>query len=58
MQIGIRVNPDIDAKTHKKISTGRKEDKFGIDIKIAEKIFNNYRFNKYLDVIGLSVHIG
>jgi len=58
VQIGIRINPNIDAKTHTKISTGREEDKFGLNIETAETIFLNYRSNPNLDVVGLSVHIG
>ena len=58
VQIGIRINPNIDAKTHTKISTGREEDKFGLNIETAEKIFLNYRSNPNLDIVGLSVHIG
>ena len=58
IQVGIRVNPNVDANTHKKITTGRGEDKFGLDIENAEKIFKNYKLNSNLDVIGLSVHIG
>ena len=58
IQVGIRVNPDINAKTHKKITTGREEDKFGLSIKVAEKIFKNYEFSSNLNIIGLSVHIG
>ncbi len=58
VQIGIRINPNIDAKTHTKISTGREEDKFGLNIKTVETIFLNYRSNPNLDVVGLSVHIG
>ena len=58
IQVGIRVNPNINAKTHKKITTGREEDKFGLNIEIAEKIFKNYKFNSNLNIVGLSVHIG
>tara|TARA_Y100000590_G_scaffold459857_1_gene617943 strand:+ start:1576 stop:2841 length:1266 start_codon:yes stop_codon:yes gene_type:complete len=58
VNIGIRINPNIDAKTHKKITTGREEDKFGLDIITAEKIFKNYSFNSNIIVNGLSVHIG
>ncbi len=58
IQVGIRVNPDINAKTHRKITTGREEDKFGLSTKVAEKIFKNYEFNSNLNIIGLSVHIG
>tara|TARA_B100000686_G_scaffold160445_1_gene168069 strand:+ start:1536 stop:2801 length:1266 start_codon:yes stop_codon:yes gene_type:complete len=58
VQIGIRVNPNIDAETHKKITTGRQEDKFGLNIRMVEKIFKKYKYNQNLDVVGLSVHIG
>ena len=58
IQVGIRVNPNINAKTHKKITTGREEDKFGLSIEVAERIFKNYKFNPNLNIIGLSVHIG
>ena len=56
--IGIRLNPNIAAKTHNKISTGRKEDKFGLNyrdcIDLCKKI-NNF---KNLKLQGLSVHVG
>jgi len=58
IQVGIRINPDIDARTHKKITTGTEENKFGLNIKTAEKIFTDYKFNPNLDIVGLSVHIG
>ena len=56
--VGIRLNPNIDAKTHNKISTGRKNDKFGLNyndcINFCKKV-NNFR---NLKLEGLSVHIG
>ena len=56
--IGVRLNPNIDAKTHNKISTGRNNDKFGLNyndcINFCKKI-NNF---KNLKLEGLSVHIG
>ena len=58
VQVGIRVNPNIDAKTHSKIATGRKEDKFGLNIETVERIFKNYNLYSTLNIIGLSVHIG
>tara|TARA_B100000029_G_scaffold128913_1_gene122479 strand:- start:2140 stop:3402 length:1263 start_codon:yes stop_codon:yes gene_type:complete len=58
VQIGIRINPNIDAKTHKKITTGREENKFGIDIKNAEKIIKKYKNNNNIKLFGLSIHIG
>ena len=58
IQVGIRINPNIDSKTHKKITTGREENKFGLNIETAEKIFKNYKYNSNLNVTGLSIHIG
>ncbi len=58
INICLRVNPDINAKTHEKISTGRSEDKFGIPDKEIPKVFKKYKNNKFINIIGLSVHIG
>ena len=58
INVGFRLNPNIDAKTHKKISTGKAENKFGISIKEFHQIFKNKeRFNN-LKIQALSVHIG
>ena len=56
--IALRVNPDVDADTHAKISTGKKENKFGIDIDIAPAIFKLAESLPNLMVRGVSVHIG
>lgn len=56
--VGIRVNPDVDAKTHAKITTGRKENKFGIDIDRAPAIFAKAGGMRGVALKGLSVHIG
>ncbi len=56
--ITIRVNPDVDAKTHEKISTGRKEDKFGIPISRAREVYAHAASLPGLKVIGIDVHIG
>ena len=58
IKICLRVNPDINAKTHEKISTGRSEDKFGIPDEMILDVFKKYQDNKYISIIGLSVHIG
>ena len=58
VNISLRVNPNVDAQTHDKISTGRSEDKFGISEDKIEKVFNYYKKNKYLNINGLSIHIG
>ena len=54
----MRLNPHIDANTHDKISTGKKGDKFGIDIDEAEEILNNILKLDNLNFLGFSTHIG
>ncbi|WP_347832524.1 diaminopimelate decarboxylase [uncultured Planktomarina sp.] len=56
--ITIRINPDVDAKTHAKISTGKKEDKFGIPILRAREVYALAAALPGLKVIGIDVHIG
>ncbi|OAN78895.1 diaminopimelate decarboxylase [Jannaschia sp. EhC01] len=56
--ITVRVNPDVDAKTHEKIATGRKEDKFGIPIARAREVYALAASLPGLEVIGIDVHIG
>jgi diaminopimelate decarboxylase len=56
--ITIRVNPDVDAKTHAKITTGRKENKFGIDIDLAREAFALAGKLPNLRVVGVAMHIG
>jgi diaminopimelate decarboxylase len=56
--ITIRVNPDVDAKTHEKISTGKKGDKFGIPISRAREVYAMAASLPGLKVVGIDVHIG
>jgi len=56
--ITLRVNPDVDAKTHEKISTGRKEDKFGVPISRAREIYARAAALPGIRVIGVDMHIG
>ncbi|MEM7668455.1 MAG: diaminopimelate decarboxylase, partial [Pseudomonadota bacterium] len=56
--ITIRVNPDVDAKTHAKISTGKAENKFGIGIDRAPGIYAKAAAMAGIDVVGIDVHIG
>ncbi|MEM8826960.1 MAG: diaminopimelate decarboxylase [Pseudomonadota bacterium] len=56
--IGFRVNPDVDAGTHKKISTGRAENKFGIATDLAPGAFRKARELPGLNPLGVAVHIG
>ena len=56
--VSIRVNPDIDAKTHPYISTGLKANKFGIDILLARDIYRQAASHSHLEVVGVDCHIG
>ena len=58
VNIGIRLNPNTDAKTLKQISTGKKENKFGVDEKIFCKLVNYSKLSKNINLKCLSVHIG
>jgi len=57
-RISIRVNPDIDARTHHKIATGKAENKFGIPISRAREIYGWAAKLKGLEVAGVDMHIG
>lgn len=56
--ITIRVNPDVDAKTHAKIATGKSENKFGIPIARASAVYAQAAALPGLEVVGIDVHIG
>lgn len=56
--ISFRVNPDVDAGTHPYISTGLKENKFGIDIDDAVRIYSRAAEMDHVDVVGMDCHIG
>ncbi len=56
--ISIRVNPDVDAKTHPYISTGLKENKFGVDIESALELYRKAEKSSSLKVCGVDYHIG
>lgn len=56
--ITVRVNPDVDAKTHAKIATGKSENKFGIPIARARDVYAQAAAMPGLEVIGIDVHIG
>jgi len=56
--VSLRVNPDVDAGTHPYISTGLKENKFGIDIAIAEAVYAHAATLPHLEIIGVDCHIG
>jgi len=57
-RVSFRVNPDVDAKTHPYISTGLKENKFGINFEDAESVYLKASGMAHIDVIGIDCHIG
>src|SRR5690554_7837931 len=56
-RVSLRVNPDVDAKTHPYISTGLKDNKFGIDINEAPRIYAKAKTLPNLNVVGVDCHI-
>src|SRR5829696_4185662 len=56
--VSIRVNPDVDAKTHKKISTGKSENKFGVPIARAREVYARAAALKGIRITGVDMHIG
>jgi len=54
----LRVNPDIDPKTHTYITTGKKESKFGVDIERAQKVFADFGNNPHVKLCAIHVHLG
>ena len=58
VRVSFRVNPDVDAKTHPYISTGLKENKFGISFKDAERVYLKASKMSHIEVIGIDCHIG
>lgn len=58
VHVAIRINPDVEPKTHKFITTGKITNKFGIDLETAEKIFTFRKNFSNLNICGLHIHIG
>ena len=58
MRVALRVNPDVDAGSHDKISTGRKEDKFGVDWTLAPSLYRKARSLPGIAPAAVAVHIG
>ena len=56
--VSVRVNPDVDAGTHPYISTGLRENKFGIDVDTAKRLYRVAHDNPSLDPVGIDCHIG
>ncbi len=57
-RFAIRVNPDVDARTHPYISTGLHEHKFGVPMREAPELYRQGAASRYLKAAGVSVHIG
>ena len=57
-RVALRVNPDIDARSHPHISTGLKTNKFGVPIEAAAEIFREIRRREWLEPVGVHCHIG
>ena len=57
-EVALRINPDVDALTHEKISTGRSENKFGIEWNSIDKVINSANKLQNIEIAGLAVHIG
>lgn len=56
--VSVRINPDVDAGTHPYISTGLKENKFGINADVALNAYRQIADNPHLEVVGMDCHIG
>jgi diaminopimelate decarboxylase len=56
--VALRVNPDVDPKTHPYISTGLKKNKFGLNVNAVVEAYRSARACPHVDVIGISCHIG
>ncbi|MCK5218650.1 diaminopimelate decarboxylase [bacterium] len=57
-RVAFRINPDVDARTHKYITTGKKENKFGLSISLAMDLFRQSRRLRNLEPVGIHMHIG
>ncbi|MEO1294086.1 MAG: diaminopimelate decarboxylase, partial [Pseudomonadota bacterium] len=56
--IALRVNPDVDANTHAKISTGKSENKFGVPVSRAGEVYAKAAAMEGIEIVGVDVHIG
>lgn len=56
--VGLRINPNVDAKTHAKITTGKKENKFGVDWNDARSLFEKFASSNNVSLQAIEVHVG
>ena len=57
-KVSVRINPDVDARTHAKISTGKSENKFGISYKRAREVYRRIAALPNIEAVGVDMHIG
>lgn len=57
-QVALRLNPDVDAKTHKKTTTGTKENKFGIGLEVTRQILGRLKLLRHIKCSGIHLHLG
>ncbi len=57
-KVALRVNPDVEYKTHAYLTTGKRETKFGIDIERAQKVFASYGNNPFIRLYAIHIHLG
>lgn len=58
VRAALRVNPDVDPKTHRHTTTGKKETKFGVDLERAARVFETFGHNDFVKLCGIHLHIG
>lgn len=58
VRAALRLNPDVDPKTHKHTATGKRESKFGVDAQRTRRIFNEYGHDPHVRLTGIHLHIG
>jgi diaminopimelate decarboxylase len=57
-KVAVRINPDVDPRTHRYTTTGKKETKFGVDIERARKVFADYGRSKAVKLCAIHIHLG
>lgn len=58
VRAALRVNPDVDPKTHRHTSTGKRESKFGVDLERARRVFDEFGRSEHVHLCGIHLHIG
>ncbi len=58
VRAALRVNPDVDPKTHRHTSTGKRESKFGVDLERARRVFDEFGRSEHVRLCGIHLHIG